>query len=214
MLRKQIAAREVVDADHIEIAARGKRREVAIEQHDGNAGFAQHLGHAAIGFFLFGHEFVGRKKNTAHAPLDELPAKLFRVLEADVGIEPRMRGAAPREGEIVDARKARDFAADELKNFRVPEIGNQQREHQRAAATARAAAAFRKSPRARAALDEPFHLQRAQGLRDGRARYAKTRDELRLARHAPVGSVFPGSDVGPQLARDFEVFWAGLLHGG
>ena len=53
---------------------------------------------------------------------------------------------------VTAAREARGFTADELENFRVAEIGNEQREHHRTTPTA----AFRKSPRARAPLTTFF----------------------------------------------------------
>ncbi len=60
---------------------RGEWAHVAIEQDDGDAGFAQTIDEADIGGITLGHVLEGSEENAGDFALDELVADFFGVAE-------------------------------------------------------------------------------------------------------------------------------------
>jgi len=128
VLGDHVAARHVIDAHQVEVAAIGKGWEIAIEEHHGDAGASQGFGEPAIGRCLGRIEFVGGKEDAAELALDEMPAQFLGVLEARVGIVPGMSGSPPKHAEALHPGQAGQLAADVLEYFRVAQAGNEQAE--------------------------------------------------------------------------------------
>jgi hypothetical protein len=83
---------------------------------------------AAIGVPVLGKEFEGSKEDAADAPLDEIVAEFLGVFEAGVGIAMGLSGCTPKDAEVLDAREAGKFAADEFEDFGVTKAGNEETE--------------------------------------------------------------------------------------
>jgi hypothetical protein len=56
-------------------------------------------------------------------------AEFFRVLRVQVGVELRLARTTPDQTVVVYSRQTGDFSSNDLKNFRIPEIGHQQCKH-------------------------------------------------------------------------------------
>ena len=197
-------AGDVLDADQVEVAAVGEGLEVAVQQDHGDAGLAQRLGQAAVGWVLFRHQFKRGEEHPADLALDKLLAEFVGVLEAGVGVVAGMGRTAPEQAVIVHARQAGQFATDHAEDFGGVQAGNEQPQLARRHGRRRGGPEV--SARAGAAFDQALGLQVQERSPDGGARDSELSDQLRLARQALVRAEAAGGDVGAQLAGDFVMF--------
>jgi hypothetical protein len=212
MFRELETAGDVVDADEVEVAAGGEGGEVAVEENDGDAGFAEGDGDLAVGLFLAGHEFVGGEEDAGDAALDELAAELLGLLQAEVGILAGLVGAAPDEAVVVHAGEAGEFAADELEDLGIAKSGDEEGEELGGDAGFGLAAG--EGAGAGAAFQEALGGEFAEGAGDGGAGDSEAADELGFAGHAAVGAVAAGEDLFAEFAGDFGKADGSLgLHG-
>ena len=132
-------------------------------------------------------QLVRGEKHAGHAPLDELAAELLGLLEAQVGIEPRLVGAAPDQPVIMHPRQARKLAADQLEDLGVAQARHQQRQQFGGRAGFRTLPDKRSG--SRAALDQALVRQHPQGTRDRGAGNPEAAHQLGLARHPAFEAV-------------------------
>ena len=124
MLREHVAAREVIDADEIELAAGGEGANVPVDEDHRNTRLPQAFRDAAVGRFAIRLMFKRNKKDSGHAFLDETGAKFLRLLHCHFRLADGRRASSPPEPVVVDTGKAGQLATDVFENFRLPQAGH------------------------------------------------------------------------------------------
>ena len=149
-----------------------------------------------------GEEYSG------HPPLDELAAELLGLLEAEIGVDPRLVGAAPDQPVVMHPRQAGELAADQLEDLGVAQAGHQQGQQLGGRAGLRTLA--HKGPGARAALDQALVRQHPQGTRDRGAGDPEAADQPGLAGHPALGAIAAGQHLVAELAGDLREAQRGI----
>ena len=183
-----VAGPAVVDADQVVLAAVRIGHQIAIEQHQGNAGAVEDAGDASIDRVFLAGELERCEEHARHLLLDELRAGLGRLF---LDVRRIRQRAAPEQRVLLPVPGIGHAAADRFEDLGAPQFRNEQAEHVAAAGRVLANVAAGAGP----PFDHTGQLQVAQRAIHRRTRRAECFHERRLARQPLPGRVAAGRDV-------------------
>ncbi len=188
----------VVDAYQVEVGTVGIVLEVAVEQHDRDAGPLQHGDQLVVGFVAGRGELGGREEDARDALRDVLLAQGLGGLQLAVSLRDRR---SPGERVRTRCRRAHDALADRLKDVGRAEVRDEHAELVRR----RLPGFFDVGSRTRAAGDEVVALQGLKGFGDGDAGGFEAFAQDGLGGQPVAGPVYSGLDLREELLVDRTV---------
>ncbi len=111
-------AGEIVDSHQIKLAPAWEAAYVAVQKRYRDSGLSQAIGQFPIHLLSMFDMLERREEHAGHFPVDEPSADLSGVMDAGVGVQPRMHAAAPQQVVVMGSGEAGQFPADDFKDLR------------------------------------------------------------------------------------------------